>query len=184
MLGLTVGTGVGGGIVEQGRLLVGGFGGGGEVGHILARSEGPECGCGRRGCLEAVAAGPALVRAARDALSTGAPASAVLTDDDVADAIRAQDPRVAAAVREHGRALGSGIATLVAVIDPDVVVIGGGVVDLAGPAWLQAVDEAAAEQRPGGTRRPAASIRSAQFSSTAGLVGAALLAGPSMEGAS
>ena len=113
---LTLGTGVGGGVVVDGRLRFGPSGRAGELGHQVIEVDGPRCGCGNRGCVEAFAAGAVLCRAGgRD------------TPEAVFAAAAAGDERAAAAVREAVGRLAVGIANLVTVLWPERVVVGGGV---------------------------------------------------------
>jgi glucokinase len=113
---LTLGTGVGGGVVVDGRLRFGPHGRAGEVGHQVIQADGPPCGCGNRGCVEAFAAGAALARlGGRD------------SPEAVFAAAAAGDRRAAAAVAETVGRLAVGIANLVTVLWPERVVVGGGV---------------------------------------------------------
>ncbi|MET0476843.1 MAG: ROK family protein, partial [Actinomycetota bacterium] len=113
---LTLGTGVGGGVVVDGRLRFGPSGRAGELGHQVIEVDGPPCGCGNRGCVEAFAAGAALCRAGgRD------------TPEAVFAAAAAGDQRAAAAVGEAVGRLAVGIANLLTVLWPERVVVGGGV---------------------------------------------------------
>ena len=116
---LTVGTGVGAGLIIDGKLLRGVFGAGGEVGHICVEPEGRVCACGLRGCLEAYASGPSLVRIAAEAGYAGEQAGA-----GVAAAARAGDLSALFAVQTAGRMLGRGIATLAMLLNPEVIVLG------------------------------------------------------------
>jgi glucokinase len=183
---LTVGTGIGSGIVLNGELYRGAFGVAAEMGHIRLVPEGHLCGCGNRGCWEQYASGRALVRAAR-AIAAADPAAAVtmlevssggvdeLTGPDVTEAARKGDPAAVTCFNEIGYWLGDGMATLVAALDPDLFVIGGGVSDagelLLGPARARFL-----AAMPGRGYRPAADIVVAELGSAAGLVGAADLA--------
>jgi glucokinase len=116
MIGLTLGTGVGGVIAVDGRVHQGHDGTAGEIGHQTLEPEGPLCGCGNRGCLEAFA------RADRIAAACG-----TATADAAVSLARAGDARAMAGLAEVGRYLGIGIANMVTVISPDRVVIGGGI---------------------------------------------------------
>ena len=113
---LTLGTGVGGGVVVDGRLRFGPSGRAGELGHQVIEVDGPRCGCGNRGCLEAFAAGAVLCRAGGRE-----------TPEAVFAAAAAGDARAAAAVREAVGRLAVGIANLLTVLWPERVVVGGGV---------------------------------------------------------
>jgi len=134
-----LGTGVGGGIVIEGKLLLGPLGAAGEIGHHTIVPDGPLCGCGNRGCLETFASGPAITAegvrlllgglAARLHEATGGDAGRV-SPRVMADAARAGDEAVASALARVGSLLGIGIANVVTTIHPDLVVIGGGVAEL------------------------------------------------------
>ena len=116
MVGLTLGTGIGGVIAIDGRVYQGHDGTGGELGHQTLDADGPPCGCGNRGCLEAFA------RADRIAAACG-----TATAEAAMEAARAGDPKAVAGLLVIGRYLGIGIANMIAVVTPDVVVIGGGI---------------------------------------------------------
>ena len=152
MVGIFVGTGVGGGIVVNGQLHRGARYAAGEVGHMIVQPDGPLCGCGRRGCLEAFASRTAIERAARAGLAEGRPS--VLTDLLAAEkgrmtsgvikqALEAQDPLMLEAVGLAQRYLGLLVANLVNALDPEMVVFGGGVVEALGTAFLQPIHQAA-----------------------------------------
>jgi len=131
LLGMVVSTGVGGGLVVDGRLLPGAHGNAGHIGHVIGAASGPRCACGARGCVEALAAGPAIARAAAAAVRHGTPSALAavtpLTAEAVAAAARAGDPLARSLFRRAGHALGRGIASAAALVDLDRVVIGGGV---------------------------------------------------------
>jgi glucokinase len=134
---LGLGTGVGGGIVLDGRLWRGAHGAGAELGHVTLDPAGEVCGCGNRGCLEMLCAAPAIVRGARRALDAGRAGGLArlvggeggqpLTAELVARAARAGDADAAAVYAEAGRWLGVAVASFMNIFDPEVVVIGGGV---------------------------------------------------------
>jgi glucokinase len=182
----TVGTGIGGGIILGGGLVRGAHGIAGELGHTVVVPDGYPCGCGRHGCLEQYASGHALVRFARLAAQEE-PDSAqrllALAGDDldtltgtiVTAAAREGDKAALSAFDQVGYWLGIGLADLVQVLDPQVIVIGGGVIDsgnlLLDPA--RAGYERALAQRG---RLPAAEVRGALLGNMAGVVGAADLA--------
>ena len=133
---LTIGTGIGGGVVVDGRLRLGPLGAAGEVGHQTMIADGPLCGCGNRGCLEAVASGSALtgegVRLLRSGLAphlmelAGGDASGV-NPMRMAEAARLGDAAVAQVIERAANYLGIGVANLVTILHPEVVVLGGGV---------------------------------------------------------
>ena len=137
MLLVTVGTGIGAGMVVDGRLFRGAHGLGGEVGHVIVDPDGPICGCGNHGCWEQVASGRAIERSGRAAIAehpqslmaqmVGGDASK-LTGPMVTEAAERDDDVARGILAEVGRRLGEGIAGLVNVLDPEAVVVGGGAV--------------------------------------------------------
>ena len=181
---VTVGTGIGGGIVVNGELLRGAHGAAGEIGHMNVVVEGRACGCGRHGCWEQYASGNALVREARHlAAEHRADAELLLSLGDgspegvqgihVTEAARAGDPVAIRAFSTIGTWLGRGLADLVAILDPGTFVIGGGVSE-AGDLLLDSARTAlAACTNP---RQPLPDLRLATLANRAGLIGAADLA--------
>ena len=128
---VTLGTGVGGGVIVDGHMIVGHHGAGGEIGHICVnREEEDACGCGLRGCLEQYASATGIAKLARKALS-GDHEETVLHGEpsakDVFDAVKAGDALATRIADEFGRYLGEALASLAVVVDPAVFVIGGGV---------------------------------------------------------
>jgi glucokinase len=183
LLLVTVGTGVGGGVVLDGSLYRGAFGVGAEIGHMRVVPDGIRCGCGNRGCFEMYGSGTALVREARAAAAAGSLLAADLIERAGGDPARITGPLITDAARdgdtfalEHlaelGRWLGEGIASLTAVLDPAVVVIGGGV-SAADELLLDPVRQAFAAQLTGRGHRPMLEIRKAMLGNRAGLIGAA-----------
>jgi len=184
MVMLTIGTGVGGGIVIDGKIHRGHFGIGAEFGHMRVVPHGQPCGCGQYGCLEVYASGSALVRYGKQALeSEGHRADGLraelaggeLKGSHITSAARKGDPLALELFSRLGTYLGEGIASINAIIDPEIVVIGGGVID-AGDLLLEPTRVAFTEAMPSGDRRPLATIVAAQLVNNAGLVGAADLA--------
>jgi len=183
---ITMGTGIGGGLVIGGSLYRGAFGMGAEYGHLRVVPGGRRCGCGNRGCWEQYASGKALVREARD-IAVGAPLTArrlleiaggTINDiegPEITTAALEGDPAAVDCFQEVGSWLGQGIADLTAVLDPSCFVVGGGVAE-AGDLLLEPARKTYAEAVSGRTYRPLASIRRAALGNTAGLVGAADLA--------
>lgn len=161
MLMVTVGTGVGGGIVLDGGLLRGAYGVAAEIGHITVVPDGELCGCGQRGCLEAYASGTALERAVPG-----------MSGPQITAAAMAGDQRCSAAIAEVGRWLGGGLASLSAVVDPAVIVVGGGVAE-AGDLLFTPIREAFHARLTGVGHRPEAEIVSAALGNHAGVIGAA-----------
>ena len=186
MMMLTVGTGIGGGIIVNGALYRGAFGTAAEFGHIRVVPDGHLCGCGARGCFEQYASGKALLRHAREAisatpeiarnlLSRGDGTVAGLTGKAVTDAAQDGDPVALAAFNTTGQWLGAGIASLSVILDPACVVIGGGVID-AGEILLRPTRESLERNMPFSGMHPFPQIIAAQLGNKAGLVGVANLA--------
>lgn len=170
MIMLTIGTGVGGALVDDGRLLVGGFGMAAELGHIIIEPGGRLCGCGNYGCLEQYASGTALMRDARERLGDES-----LTQSALTELLVEGDRHALDALEGVARAMGRGIASLVAVTDPELIVIGGGVAS-AGDLLLAPLRESFLDTYGAGAKRPVATIAVATMGNTAGVVGAADLA--------
>ena len=132
MIMVTLGTGVGGGVIIDGKMLVGNNGAGGEIGHICVNyEENDRCGCGNKGCLEQYASATGIVRLAEQKLKTEKRETilnkAAITAKDVFDAVKAGDEVADEIAAEFGKYLGYGLANLAAVVNPAVFVIGGGV---------------------------------------------------------
>ena len=136
VIGLTIGTGIGGGLIVDGRLYHGASDVAGELGHSTIDSTGRRCKCGNYGCLEAYASGPAIAERAREALAGGEPSAmptlvggdlARLTAATVYQAAKQGDPLALDVVRETARLLGAGVANLLNIFNPEVVVLAGGV---------------------------------------------------------
>lgn len=129
---VTLGTGVGGGIILNGQILTGTNGGGGEIGHILAnRNETECCGCGKKGCLEQYASATGIARLAKNILAENT-RETMLNKEDVSaktvfDAVKAGDEVAIEVAEQFGAYLGYALADLGAVLDPEIFVIGGGV---------------------------------------------------------
>jgi glucokinase len=186
MMMLTVGTGIGGGIVVNGALYRGAYGIAAEFGHMRVVPDGHICGCGARGCFEQYASGNALLRHAREAinaspevarnlLSRGDGTIAGLTGQSIAEAARDGDPVALTAFNTTGQWLGAGIASLAVLLDPACVVIGGGVID-AGEILLKPTRESLERNMPFAGKHPYPKIIAAQLGNEAGLVGVADLA--------
>lgn len=143
---VTLGTGVGGGIIVGGKVVAGAHGAGGEIGHITMNPHETEvCGCGRKGCLEQYSSATGLARLARQALAGEHEASALdgvenVTAKDVFDAYKAGDKVAAGVVDKFAGVLGRGLSIISCVVDPEIFVIGGGV-SKAGQPLLEAVQE-------------------------------------------
>lgn len=129
---VTLGTGVGGGIIVNGKLVAGSVGAGGEIGHIhIVDGEPDACGCGNHGCLEQYASATGIVRLANRKLAATDEASVLRNEEisakSVFDAVKANDKVACAIAEEFGEYLGKGLASIAAVVNPEAFVIGGGV---------------------------------------------------------
>lgn len=159
---LTLGTGVGGAALVDGRLLGGRHGMGAEFGHMTLNPQGPECGCGNRGCLEALVSGTAL----RSLFGAEAP--------ELARRARAGDPAAGAVFSHLALWLGSGLANLVNAFNPELILLGGGVVNVADLFWRQMLDEM--RRRALAPLAAGIRVRPAALGEAAGPLGAALYA--------
>jgi glucokinase len=191
---LTLGTGVGNGIILDGKLWHGAAGMGGEAGHITIDPEGPLCGCGNKGCLEVLASATAVASAAERLIKAGeAPGlaklqagRASLTALEIAEAARGGDQDAVSIYAETGRALGIGLADLINVFNLPLYVIGGGVAqswDLLSPSLFEELEKrsyvyaltapgrAASSGMPGGGTQ----VLPAKLEAEAGLLGACIL---------
>ncbi|AXK31651.1 ROK family protein [Streptomyces armeniacus] len=183
VLYLTVSTGIGGGLVLDGRTFRGGAGNGGEPGHVTVRSDGRPCkGCGRTGCLEAYASGTAIAERATEAVeaarargtATALAAYEHLTAAEVAAAARQGDPVATQVWADTVDALGNGLTSLVNLFEPELVVLGGGVTR-AGDRLLEPVRRLVAAQAMGPAARAVRIVR-ASGGDRAGVLGAAAIA--------
>ncbi|MBA4180490.1 MAG: transcriptional regulator [Anaerolinea sp.] len=180
LLHATIGTGIGGGIVIDGKLYRGAQGLAGEIGHIILDPSGPRCNCGSRGCLEALVSGVAFAERARRLVESGkSPALRELAGDreptgvDLFNAAKAGDQLCEAEIRNGGHILGLGLGSLVNVLNPDRVTISGGLLAM-GEMFLGPMREAMYSLAYG----PAAGtlVRLSTLGDDAGLLGAAAVA--------
>jgi len=186
MMMITVGTGIGGGAVIEGKLHRGAYGIAAEFGHLRVVPEGHLCGCGARGCFEQYASGNALMRHVREAINASPDAAhnllargdgtvAGLSGHHITEAARDGDPIALAGFNTTAQWLGAGIASLSVLFDPACVVIGGGVID-AGEILLAPTRAALDRYMPFSGKHPTPRIVAAILGNDAGLVGAASLA--------
>lgn len=184
VLMVTLGTGIGGGIAIDGEIYRGrGFAG--EVGHMIVDVGGPRCTCGQRGCWEVFASGRRLDQMARDALAAN-PSGAIAREAEgrvptgvhLTEAALAGDEHARSLIAEVGDWLGIGLSNLIAILDPEVIVVGGGV-SRAGDLLLRPARLAVARTLEGYDVRPATPIVAAAFGEDAAIVGAGILAGRS-----
>jgi glucokinase len=180
----TLGTGIGGGIITDGRLYRGANGFAGEIGHMVVEPHGPLCPCGQRGCWERYASGSGLGRLAREAAHAGqAPRVLELAGDDP-EAVRGEhvtraaiegDPGARAVFDRFAWWLALGLANLANAFDPEMFVIGGGLVE-AGDVLFEPTRLAFTDLVEAADRRPGISIVAAELGERAGAMGAAALA--------
>ncbi len=177
---LTVGTGIGGGVVLDGELYRGGGGMAGEIGHLTLVRGGRQCECGRRGCWEEYASGSALQRDAQEAAARGeaphlldeAGSVSAITGLMVTELAKQGAPDAIALLGELAASLATGVSSLIAILDPTVVVVGGGV-SAAGDLLMEPLTTALHADISGGSRRPVPALRLAELGNEAGLIGCA-----------
>ena len=183
---LTIGTGLGGGLITDGKIFRGSRGAAAEFGHMRAVPDGHLCGCGLRGCYEQYASGTALMRHAREAISASPDLSRSLlargngtvdgvTGEHLTSAAKDGDPVAVAAFNTTGHWIGALVATLEAALDPAKVVIGGGVI-AAGEILLKPIRESMSQLSLFRGRRSAPELVAATLGNDAGLIGVANLA--------
>lgn len=183
MVLITVGTGIGGGLVLDGAVQRGATGLATELGHIILNPDGPVCGCGNHGCFEAYASGTALGRMAREAAADD-PAGLIarlgaeqgeVDGRTVVAALEQDDPAATAIFARLGRWLGVGIASLANIFEVQAVLVGGGLVET-GELLLEPARVAARQYAYAPTARGIPPVVPAKFGGDAGMIGAALLA--------
>jgi glucokinase len=175
MILLTLGTGVGGGIVLNGQIWQGADGMAGEIGHMTLIPGGRQCGCGNTGCLEMYASARGIVQSYREAVERNGKSGAPETSSEqVFQAARDGDAAAGSVMRDMGRMLGIGIANLINIFNPQMIVIGGGVKD----AWHLFTGAMREEIRKRAFRVPAerTKIVPSVLGDDAGMVGAAAVA--------
>jgi glucokinase len=182
---VTLGTGIGGAIAIDGDIYRGGSFAG-EWGHMKVERNGVICDCGKRGCWETLASGPALVRLARQVVSANPGSSLArtlgartandaITGESVVAAADAGDETARALVAEVGRAFGQGLADLTAIFDPELIVVGGGLGSV-GESILGPARRVIADSLHGGSLRVPPTVQVARLGTAAGAVGAAVMA--------
>jgi glucokinase len=184
VLMVTLGTGIGGGIVVDGQLMHGANGFAGEIGHVTVERDGPLCACGEYGHWEAIASGRALGRMARELIERGGGRgildaagtdTAAVTGESVEIAAAAGDGDACALLERYADNIALGLANLANILDPECIVIAGGVVEL-GALLFDPLRRAFAARLEGTEHRPEIRILRARFGERAGALGAALLA--------
>ena len=183
-VGIFVGTGIGGGVIVDGKLLRGARLAGGEIGHIVMEMDGPLCGCGNRGCLEALASRSAIERDIRDAVAAGRESAITeLLDGDLAliksgalkRALKMDDPLVTEVLAKASKILGYACLTVRHLLDPDVIVLGGGVIEACGDFIVPIVQRIVAADALPGACDGGHVVRS-ELGDDAGVLGAVALA--------
>lgn len=181
---VTLGTGIGAGLVVGGQVVRGANGMAGEPGHTMVDPTGPPCPCGRRGCWERYASGAGLARMARDAAEAGRLAAvlaaadgdpAAIRGEDVVTSARTGDPEAVAVMADLAWWTAVGVANLVAVLDPEVVVLGGGLIEAA-DLWLDETRGLLPDLLVAADHRVLPEVAAAAHGAAAAAVGAALLA--------
>jgi glucokinase len=179
-----VGTGIGGCLIRHGEIVAGSTGNAGEIGHMIIKAGGPPCGCGARGCMEALASKTAIARRVDKAVRKGLPT--VLADKmarkggrlksgDLAEAVASKDLVALKEVQRAAHFLGLGLGSLINALGPEIIIIGGGVAGALGETYVDMVRTAARSQAltdPHETIQ----INRATLGDNAGILGAALLA--------
>lgn len=174
---MTISTGIGGGVVDDGHLLTGSGGTAGEIGHMTIDRHGPVCSCGNVGCLEASASGSSIARRFREAVESGR--ETAITDEtpsaaDIARAAQEGDNLAREIFLDAADAIGTGVANVINLFNPDVVVLGGGVTKT-GPLLFDTVESVVA-RRALPTAGQLARIVPAELGDDVGLVGALAVA--------
>ncbi len=185
LVGIFVGTGIGGGIILNGELFHGASKTAGEIGHIIVKADGPKCGCGTRGCLEALASRTAMTKAFQKAILKKGKKSILtkLTDGDLdlirsgtlAKALRSKDKLTVKVFKQTTKYLGVGIGSIVNFLNPDMIVLGGGVVEALDDKFIDNIRKAAKKYALPDTLKGVQIVR-AKLGDDAGVLGAAALA--------
>jgi glucokinase len=184
MIGIFIGTGIGGGIIIEGKLYSGFNGTAGEIGHMVIAVGGSKCNCGNRGCFEALASRGAIFRTIHAAVKAGQ--KTVLTDmlgpdltdlrsGDLRKAIRKGDKLVEKIIEEAAEYTGIAVANLINILNPQIVVLGGGVIDALGDEMMAIIVETAEDYMMSGTHK-GIEIVASKVGDDAGIIGGAVLA--------
>src|SRR5712691_7695570 len=184
VIGIFVGTGIGGGLIINGELYSGFNHTAGEIGHMVIDVNGPKCGCGSRGCFEAVASRTAIFQRIKEGIKEGE--KTLLTDmlgdsledlrsGDLRKAIRRGDKFVAKVIEQAAEYIGIGVANLINILGPEVVVLGGGVMEALADEMTATILKTAKDHAMPGTMKNVEIITS-KLGDNAGITGAAVLA--------
>ena len=185
LVGIFVGTGIGGGIILDGKLYHGVNKTAGEVGHMIVEANGPQCGCGNFGCLEAVASRTAITRDLQKAIQKKGQKSKLtqlnggkldqIRSQAIAKAVKRGDKPTIKVMRRAGKYLGISVASIVHFLNPEMVVLGGGVIEAMGDSLLDPIRRAAAKYALP-TTMDGVQIVEAILGDNAGVIGASVLA--------
>jgi glucokinase len=184
VIGIFIGTGIGGGIIVDGKLYSGFNGTAGEIGHMVIEVGGPKCNCGNRGCFEALASRTAIFRKIHAAVKDGqktlltdmlGPELSDLRSGDLRKAIRKGDSYVEKIIEEAAEYTGIAVANLINIFNPQTVVLGGGVIDALGDEMMAIIVETAEDYALSGTSK-GIEIVASKTGDDAGIIGAAVLA--------
>ncbi len=183
LIWITIGTGIGGGIIIDGNLIQGAGFAGGEIGHMTMKKNGPVCGCGNKGCLEALAAGPAIIHQIRKAINSGTQTVILkMIDNDLnkitvgiaSNAADTGDSLSLKVLNRAGEYLGIGVANLDNILNPEVIILGGGVMEAAGHRLLKIIKNTV-QNRALSVAKNNLRIELSKLGNDAGLIGASLL---------
>ncbi len=180
---LTISTGIGGGVITHGHLLLGANGLGGELGHMTVVRDGPRCGCGQRGHIESIASGPSIARYVRRRLEAGQPSMMIDMIDDIDEidaviighAAKNGDALAIDAIEKAGQAIGSHLASLVHVFNPARIIIGGGFSQV-GESLFEPIKQTLSAEVIHPAYLDSLEVLSAELGDDAGLIGAMVLA--------
>ncbi len=185
LVGIFIGTGIGGGIIMNGKLFHGASKTAGEIGHIIVQEGGPKCGCGNRGCLEALASRTAITKQLRNSIRKKGKKSVIteLTDNNLqqirsgtlAKALRSKDKLTRKIFKKTTKYLGVGIGSIVNFLNPEMIVLGGGVVEALDHDFIKNIRKATKKFALPNTLKGVQIVR-AQLGDDAGVLGAAALA--------
>ena len=185
LVGIFIGTGIGGGIILNGKLFYGANWTAGEIGHVILKPDGPKCSCGNRGCLEALASRTAISRHVRKAITQQGKKSILpelnggnldlVRSGALAKAVERGDRVTTKAIQRAQYYLGIGVATVVGFVNPQVVVLGGGLIEAMGEDFVNGVYNFAAELALPNAMN-GVEVVSAMLGDDAGVIGAAVLA--------
>ena len=185
LVGIFVGTGIGGGVILDGKLFHGVSKTAGEVGHMIVKADGPRCGCGNLGCLEAVASRTAIARQLRKAILKKNKKSILLKlnggslkqirSGALAKAVRRGDKLVIKVMRRATKYLGISVASIVHLLNPEMVILGGGVVEAIGDDFVDDIRRVAMKYALPNTMKGVQIVR-AELGDNAGIIGASVLA--------